>query len=291
MAAAALKQRVKCRPISEADLEPVAELLTTGFEGRSIEFWRAGLNRMANRPVPEGARRFGYCLDTGSRIVGVLLLIAATRIIDGDPAVFCNVGSWYVVPDFRAYAQLLVSVALRNKDFTYTNVSPAPHTWDIVEQQGYSCYCSGLFLAAAALKPPRRGVAIERFDPSRHGGVPNADLLQRHAELGCDVVVAREGQRLTGMIFSRFRIRSGRVPLPAMFVLHAPDRDYLVSIAGNLGWHFIRKAAPFLVMDANGPVAGLVGHFTAKHGRKYYKGPHRPRLSDLADTEYVIFGV
>lgn len=133
---------------------------------------------------------------------GVIPLIAAEREVNGQRAVFCNVASWYVLEEFRAYAQLIVSIALRNKDFTYTNVSPAPHTWSIVENQGYTRYCNGLFFAAAALAKPLPGIAVEAFDPSRNRDVPDFALLSRHASMGCTVVVARDGAQCNGFVFS-----------------------------------------------------------------------------------------
>lgn len=285
------KERVRCRAIAIGDLDAVAQLLSEGFRRPKQEFL-AALNVMSGRDVPDGAQRYGYCLDAGTRLVGAILLIATERQVNGVPAVFCNVASWYVLEDFRAYAQLIVSMALKHKHFTYTNVTPAPHTWDIVEKQGYTQYCGGLFFALAALKPRRSGTSIERFDAARHADVPDHDMLKRHQALGCDVIVVREGARLDGMVFRRYRIRGGKLTLPAMFVIHAPDRERLVAFAGNLGRYFtLRRAAPVLVMDADGPVDGLRGLYTARRGRKYFKGLHRPRLSDLSDTEYAIFGV
>ena len=35
---------------------------------------------------------------------------------------------------------------------------------------------------------------------------------------------------------------------------------------------------------------GLAGIYTEARGRKYFKGPHRPRLADLSDTELVLYG-
>ena len=42
-----------------------------------------------------------------------------------------------------------------------------------------------------------------------------------------------------------------------------------------------------MLFDANGKMPGLVGFYTEKRGRKYGKGPHRPRLADLSDTALV----
>ncbi len=291
----ATRERVRCRLISADDLGAVVELLCEGFKGRQRSGWERGLEIMRQREVPEGAPRHGYCLEAGGKLVGVILLIASARMIGGQPAVFSNVASWYVGHHYRAYAQLLVSVALRNKETTYTNISAAPHTWPIVENQGYTRYCSGLFFAAAALKAPQRGVRLETLglpgSRPEFEAMPDYAVLQRHRQMGCQVIICREGETLTGFVFRRYRIRSGRLVLPAMLVIHAPDRAQLIRLAGNLARHLARRGAPFLVMDADGPVEGLHGIYTAARGRKYFKGPHRPALCDLTDSEFAIFGV
>lgn len=286
------RERIRCRLITDADHDAIVRLLREGFSGRPAQCWLEGFQKLRQRDVPEGMPRYGYCLDAGGKLVGVILLIASARLIDGAVAPFANVASWYVNPDYRAYAQLLVSIALRNKDTTYTNISAAPHTWPIVENQGYTRYCDGLFLAAAALKSPAADANIEALGSrSDHVAMPEHALLRRHHDWGCPVLVCREQDRLSGFVFRRYRIRSGRIALPAMLVIHAPDRDRLVRYAGNIGRHFMRSAAPILVMDANGAVDGLPGIYTGARGRKYFKGPHRPQLCDLADSEFAIFGV
>lgn len=285
------KERVRCRAITAGDLDRVATLLAQGFPGRPRTWFEAGLIRMSVRDIPPGAQRYGFCLDAGSGLVGVILLIASQRETEGEIASFYNVASWYVEPPFRPYAQLLVSIALRNKDFTYTNVSAAPHTWDVVKNQGYQSYCGGLFFAAALLTKPRAGVTVEAFDPELHMRATEFSLLNRHQAMGCEVTIARHGDRLSGYVFRRFRMRSGHIALPALFVLHAPSREELIDVTGNLGRHFLQKVAPILVMDADGPVAGLSGFYTERRGRKFFKGTRRPKLCDLADTEYAIFGL
>lgn len=286
------RERIRCRLITDADLGAVVRLLCEGFSSRPVRSWEDGLNQLRLRDVPDGMPRYGYCLDAGGKLVGVILLIASMRLIDGAPAPFANVASWYVNPDYRAYAQLLVSIALRNKHTTYTNISAAPHTWPIVENQGYTRYCSGLFFAAAALNSPDKSVTVEVFGSrTDHVLLPEHTLLRRHHDMGCTVLVCREQDQRCGYVFRRYRIRSGRIALPAMLVIHAPDRAGLVRHAGNIGRHFIQWAAPILVMDADGPVEGLRGIYTSARGRKYFKGPHRPRLCDLADSEFAIFGV
>ena len=291
MEPAAARERVRCRLITGDDIAALIELLCKGFSGRARTVWDDGFARMAARQIPEGAPRYGYCLDAGGRLAGAILLIASTRIVEGVPNVFTNVASWYVDEHYRAYAQLLVSVALRNKQMTYTNVSPAPHTWPIVENQGYTRYCRGLFFTFGLLTPPAAGTRIVDFNCQRHADVSDFALLQRHREMGCTVAVAETPHTTMGFVFRRYSIRGGRFPMPAMFAIHAPHVGEIKRLAGNLSRYFLRYAAPVIVFDADCPVDGLKGFYTQARGRKYFKGPHKPNHCQLADSEYAIFGV
>ena len=51
------------------------------------------------------------------------------------------------------------------------------------------------------------------------------------------------------------------------------------------------RGRPFVVLDSNGPIPGLVGKYFDAKMPKYFKGPDRPRLGDLAYTEAAMFGV
>jgi len=135
-----LAPKLRCREISEADIDAVADLLTRGFVGRSRDYWMQGLRRQAAREVPQGYPRFGYLLDHGGAVVGVLLLIYTTRSSGGQPSIFCNLSSWYVDPAFRNYAPMLTRIAQKNKEVTYLNISPATWTWPIIETQGFNCF-------------------------------------------------------------------------------------------------------------------------------------------------------
>jgi hypothetical protein len=59
---------------------------------------------------------------------------------------------------------MLVSRALRHKDVTYVNVSPAPHTRPIIEAQGFARYCDGIFVAVPMLTDLLGGESVRLFD-------------------------------------------------------------------------------------------------------------------------------
>jgi hypothetical protein len=288
-------QKLRCREIADTDIAAVAELLTRGFVGRSRQYWLQGLHRQAVREVPNGYPRFGYMLDHDGRAVGVLLLLYSSRIDGGATTIHCNLSSWYVDPAFRNYAPLLTRIAQRYQEVTYLNISAATWTWPIIETQGFNSYCSGLFFSIPALSRARSGTTIETIsaDTGAIDGLPGAEveLLTRHARYGCLSLVCRTpGGGAFPFILLPMRIRRGWIAPPAMQLVYCRDIEEFVDCAGAIGRALIRHGKISVILDANGPVAGLAGIYSGARGRKYFKGPHRPRLADLTDTELVLFG-
>jgi len=290
-----LTPKLRCREISEADLDAVVELLTRGFVGRSRDYWMQGLRRQAGREAPDGYPRFGYMLDNDGRAVGVLLLLYSSRSDGGDVAIQCNLSSWYVDPAFRSYASLLTKIAQRHREVTYLNITPATWTWPIIEAQGFTSYCSGLFFSIPALSRVTPGMIVETVSPATRAieGLSDTEveLLTRHARYGCLSLVCRApaGGPLP-FILLPMRIRRGWIAPPAMQLIYCRDIVDYVRCAGVIGRALIRHGKISVLVDANGPVAGLTGIFSKARGRKYFKGPHRPRLADLTDTELVLYG-
>src|SRR5581483_5345863 len=106
MAQASTPPKVRCRQIQDEDLSAVASLLTQGFPARTRKYWTTGLEALRRRASPEGCPRYGYLLDADGSVVGALILIFSER---PGRRIRCNVSSWFVAPDYRAYAAALVS--------------------------------------------------------------------------------------------------------------------------------------------------------------------------------------
>ena len=266
-------------------------MLTRGFVGRSRDYWIRGLHRQASRSVPEGYPRFGYMLDNEGSPVGVLLLIYTTR---GEVAIQCNLSSWYVEPVFRNYAPLLTRIAQRHKDVTYLNVSPARWTWPIIETQGFQVYCRGLFVSLPWLSRPQHSATVETVAPRATEiaglGEVETELLLRHARYDCLSLVCRTPEGVFPFILQQVRVRLGGIAPPAMRLIYCRDMTDYVACAGAIGRLLLRLGKISVVIDCNGPVPGLAGVYTERRGRKYFKGPLRPQLVDLTDTELVLYG-
>jgi hypothetical protein len=275
--------QVRCRQIGPADLEAVADLLTRGFPARPRKYWTTALERLAARGAPKGCPRFGYLLGAGEEVVGALLLIFSER----DGQVRCNISSWYVSPEHRAHAAILARMATKLAHVTYVNTSPAPHTWPILEAQGYVRYSAGQFLALAALGSGRgRARRLSQGEMDRL--LPEYELLKAHAEAGCEVLVCDTQGGAIPFVFLRRRIAGGA--LPAMQLIYARSTASFAACAGPLGRWLAGRGAPLVICDADAPVAGVPGLLFKDRGPRFFKGPERPRQNDLAFTEMVVFG-
>ena len=289
----ASQSKIRCRQIGVSDLDSVIDLLERGFPSRTRDYWVRGLERHTGRPVPCGLPRFGYLLESDGKPVGVLLLLFTSFDVGRDkPEIRCNLSSWYVEPAYRSCASLLVSVALRHKGVTYMNISPAPHTWPIIEAFGFTPFCSGQFTALPWLGRPRPGVRVREVQPGEIAEValPAAEreLMSAHAGYGCLGLVCTAPDGDHPFIFQRFMRWHDRVP--CMRLIYCREVGDLVRFAGPLGRYLLRRGIPLVMLDSNGPVAGLVGVYQDVKGRKYFKGPDKPRLGDLAYTELPLFG-
>jgi len=283
---------IRCRQIGEADISAVASLLKRGFPNRTQQFWLQALQRLTRREPPPGFPKYGYLLESGGAPVGALLLICSA-MRDGERiATRCNLSSWYVEPAFRAYATLLVSQALRHKDVTYLNVSAAPHTWPIIEAQGFLRYCDGIFIAVPMLKRGPRAAGVKVFDASRRPTAAfdpfDQEILTHHAEHGCISLWCETRERAYPFVF---RPRLVRRIMPCAQLIYCGDLADFVGFAGPIGRYLAWRGRPFVIVDSNGPIPELIGMFYRGSMAKYFKGPLRPRLGDLAYTEYAVLGV
>ncbi len=289
---AATVPRLRCRQIEEADIEAVASLLARGFSAHDRRFWLAAFAQLTRHDTPAGLPKYGYLLESEGAVVGAILLICSTIPGGAAKATRCNLSSWYVDPAFRAYAPLLVSHALKHKDVTYLNVSPAPHTRPIIEAQGFSRYCEGIFIAMPMANRPFGGQEVKVLaadqQPEVDFDASDREVLLQHAALGCVSLWCATPERAYPFVF-RPRLVKGFIPCAQL--IFCRDVADFVRFAGPIGRFLARHGRPFVILDANAPIPGLFGWFSRGNMPKYFKGPQRPRLGDLAYTECAVLGV
>jgi hypothetical protein len=280
---------LRCRRIAEADLPAVAELLSRGFRFRPARYWLRGLQRQAEHPLPKGSPPYGFMLEHDGIPVGAVLLIYSVAPPAEGSILRCNLSSWYVEPKYRSYGSMLITSAIKDKDITYFNVSSAPNTWPIVEAQGFAVYCRGEMFTLPALSSPVADTTVEVVtETSAPARLPEDEVLREHAKFGCLSLVLHHGGEDYPFIFQRHRVK--RV-LPSYRLIYCRDMADFVRFAGNLGRFLLKRGMPLVLVDANAPIPGLVGYYTERRGRKYARGPHTPKLGDLAFTEGIFFDI
>jgi hypothetical protein len=273
-------QRVRCRQIATGDLAALADLLARGFPRSTPAYWTRGFAHMRALPAIEGVPRFGYLLEHDGAMVGAIVLISAMSGQGAAAHIRSNLSSWYVEPEFRSHSAALISVATKLKHVTYLNISPAPHTWRTLDAQGFTRYSDGQF----AFIPALRGGGGRVLAPQP--GHPDYDLLMAHRGYGCESLVCEKDGALFPFVFKPRRLATP--PVKVMEAIYCRDMGELRRCAGALGRHVLARG--FLGMIGDGPLpAGPGKYFPGKEPR-YFKGPHRPHLNDLAFTETVIFG-
>jgi len=282
--------KVRSRQIEEADIDGVADLLTRGFRVRSCGYWRGALGRLGSHPTPAGLPKFGYLLESDGVPVGVLLLIFSSIPTRDGVTTRCNVSSWYVDPAFRSQAPLLVSQALKRENVTYVNISPAVHTRPIVEAQGFSRYSSGQLVALPALSRSAGGARVVGIEtpPEAHFEPSELELLSVHQEYGCLSLWCVTRERAHPFVFMPRRVKG---VIPCAQLTYCRDIEEFVRFARPLGTYLAGHGRPFVIVDADGPIPGLLGVYRDGKAPKYFKGPQRPSFGDLAYTEAVMFGL
>jgi hypothetical protein len=282
---------VRRREIATGDIGAIIDLLTAGFrtDKRQRSFWERAQARLSEHRTPLGYPKYGYLLEHDGTPVGVILMIYSTIITGGRPHIRCSISSWYVKPTFRPYASLLTSQVFQQQEVTFFNITPVYNTYTLAQVMGYRRYCSGRFVAVPLLARRFRGVRVQAVttDISADDSLSSFEtqLLLDHRSYGCISVTCSSAGRRHPFVFRRHR-KAGL----ALFAILAYCRNLedFVRFARPLGRYLALRGMPVVVVDANGPIAGLPGRYF-DGSPKYFRGPEPPRLGDMAYSERVLF--
>jgi hypothetical protein len=265
---------IRCRPIAESDLDEIADLLTRGFPRSLRSNWMRGFARWKNLPVIEDVPRYGYMLEGSFGPVGVVLLISSKR----GSQIVSNLSSWYVEPQWHAHSSLLMALATKIKYVTYLNASPAPHTWRTLQAQGFTPYNFG---RSALFALPGRG-AVSDIIPD---DLAEAQLLRDHRAMGWTSLTVEKDGIVSPFVFKPRRL--DKPSLPVMDVMFCRGADELRRCAPALARHFLPQGRLGFLID--GDIEAKLSHYVQGEEPRFFKGPYRPILGDLAYTEKALF--
>lgn len=111
---------VELAPITDADVPTVAEFLHANYKKRVP--WA---HACSATPWKVNAPNHGFMLRDGQRIVGAFLAFYSERLVAGREERFCDLGTWYVLPDFRFHSIQLLKASLEQDGYHFTALSPS----------------------------------------------------------------------------------------------------------------------------------------------------------------------
>ncbi len=287
------RPKVICRTIEDDHIQAVIACLQRGFPQRPRRYWEQALERIARRPAIDDHPRYGYALVAEGHVVGVQLQIFSRVATSSCGAVRCNLSSWCVDKEYRAYSLVLHMNAIKDPDVTYLDISPAAHIRKVIEALGFRPFTRGQTVVAPILSRRRREVRVVAFAADR----PEAALLSAnerqiladHAAWGCRALLCVENGQAYPFVFQSKVIVRNLIPCPHL--IYCRDMSEFVRFANAIGRYLLFRSGPLCVVDAMGPAPGLVGRFfLGCGGPKYFKGAAAPGLGDLAYTELVFLG-
>ena len=123
---------VELSPITDADIAAVADFLHVNYKNR-IPWARS---RLAG-PWKVDAPNHGFMLREGRRIVGTFLAFYSDRLIAGRAERFCDLGTWYVLPEFRFYSIRLIKALLAQDGYHFTALTPSYKVVSIQTRLGF----------------------------------------------------------------------------------------------------------------------------------------------------------
>lgn len=113
------KMTARVTPITDADVTAVADFLHANFDDRIP--WALSCSAV---PWKVKAPNYGFMLRDGQRVVGALLALYSKRLVAGRVERFCNIGTWYVLPDYRSGSMSLLTALLAQEGYHFTVLSP-----------------------------------------------------------------------------------------------------------------------------------------------------------------------
>ena len=284
--------KLRLRPLALADTDNAIDLLVEGFPRRNPQYWRNALERLWSLDRALEVPHPGYVIDVGGKVVGIILVVASDVQSRGrSPR--ANLSSWYVKPDYRSFATLLLSRACKEKSVTYLNISAAKHTHKICEALGFKRYSQGQFLGMPVLTRPDKRSVIEEFD----GASPLLDaetqtMMSDHVGYGCICLLGKREGAVEPFILVKRRVKG---MLPMAQLVYCNSNAVYASFAGAIGRYLARRGIMFVIMDGSGQDTGhhtgLWGRYFPEKTPKMFKGPDAPRQNDLAYSEIAVFGI
>lgn len=209
---------VEISPITDADAAAVADFLHVSYKDH-IPWARAGLGG----PWKVEAPNRGFMLKDGQRIVGVLTAFYSERLVAGQMERFCDLGTWFVLPEFRFHSIRLIKAILAQDGYHFTALTPNEKVASIHSRLGFRAFDTSAALIPNLPWPTPLGRTKISADPNvienTLAGM-ELELYRDHAKaLAARHIVLLRGQDSCYVMYREMRIKR----VPAAVIVHVSD--------------------------------------------------------------------
>lgn len=285
--------------IHDAQIEKAIGLLCEGFPERSPAFWKDGIARLQASPMHKsGKLPVGYLLEVDGEAVGVgLVALRANQDVAspddaGKPVI--NLSSWYVRPEHGWRFMMLLQAMMRDRDATYSDLSPTESVIPVLERMGFGAINAGVSLVAlpVALLFGARANRVRWWTPDEYVAelAQHDSLLRDHHSFGCHCMVIETGKGPVPLIMQPSSVRG----VPLVQVIYCPDLEALAAAIGPLASRLLAKGRFGLVVDnpATGDLPAMAGRISLPGKRKRFMRPVKPlRGIDHSYSELAYFNL
>jgi hypothetical protein len=225
---------VELAPITDACISPVANFLHVNYQDR-IPWARSSLAG----PWKVDAPNYGFVLRDGQHIVGAHLAFYSERLIAGRVERFCDLGTWYVLPQFRFHSIRLIKALLAQDGYHFTALSASPEVLRIHTRLGFRSLDTSAVIIPNLPWPGRPGRTTISADPdvieSTLSGA-ELELYHDHAQaLAAHHIVLIRGSDSCYVMYREARFKS----IPDAVILHVSNPELFHSAILPLTRHLL----------------------------------------------------
>lgn len=261
---------VELEPITEADLQAVAQFLHRELDSR------VSAHRWASDIIPTWVvdqPNYGFLLRCHGEVVGAHLAFYSEREIDGATERFCNLAAWCVAQPYRSHGVRLLRALLRQKGYHFTDLSPSVNVQALNARLGFVALDTTTVVVPNLPWPPSsRGVRLLSKPGEIERTLRDGDLsiyLDHPVELGAHHVVIARGAETCHVIFRR--VRRKNLPLFASLV-YVSDKDVFRATAPHFFRHLLLgHGIPATLVESHVVEARFTASMTVSPRPKMYR--------------------
>lgn len=277
-------------PIDNSNLAAALDLLVRGFPRRSRAFWERAVTQIIRYNASSEQNSIGQLLVVKGSTAGVMLTLRSQIFgTDGRPRNVTNLSSWYVEPEHRLLAPLMLREMVCDRAAVFTDLTPSKEVVRMLPAFGFKPLNAGISaipLPLAALHTQGSSRVLS-FDEMAPGALTEREvkLVERHVAFGATAAVLSVDGRHLPLLFVSRKVRQ----LPIAELIYCTDTVLLMKELGAIARFLLKQGKLGLFVDIPLDFKVPGAHFVGR-GLKFAKGEWPVKGTDYAGSELLLLG-